>query len=247
MHMGSEKMWGELAPYYDYIYEQKNYEQEAAQLHKAIQENKKTSDNKLLDVACGTANHWPYLQEHYTLTGLDLNKEMLKIARTKFPNATFHEEDMTSFELGAEFDVITCLFSSIGYVKTYENLQKTIQCFSNHLKPGGVMIIEPFFTNETYNAGNPHATFVNKPDVKIARMSVPEQEKNVAIMNFHFLLATKDGVKHFTDKHELGLFEVDEFLKILHETGLKTEFRENAIQGKGQYIATKQSTENLKD
>ena len=32
---------------------------------------------------------------------------------------------MIDMDLGKKFDVITCLFSSIGYVKTYSNLEQT--------------------------------------------------------------------------------------------------------------------------
>ena len=59
---------------------------------------------------------------------------------------------MISLDLNKKFDIITCLFSSIGYVKTYANLEKSITSFAKHLKIGGVVIIEPWFTAETYKA-----------------------------------------------------------------------------------------------
>ena len=33
---------------------------------------------------------------------------------------------MTAFDLGKTFDLVTCLFSSIGYVKTLENLARAV-------------------------------------------------------------------------------------------------------------------------
>jgi len=101
-----------------------------------------------LDVACGTGNHIQFLKKYYKITGIDLNKDMLKIAKKKFPKLKFQQANMISFDLKNKFDFVTCLFSSIGYVKSYTNLKKTIASFSKHLKSGGVLIIEPYLTKK---------------------------------------------------------------------------------------------------
>src|SRR3989344_3662058 len=189
--MKQEKMWGELAKYYDFLYAWKPYKKESETIHHLIKKNKKISGNKLLDVACGTGNHIQFLKKYYSITGVDLNKEMLKTARKKFSDVSFQQADMMSLHLKKKFDVITCLFSSIGYVKTYKNLNRTVASFAEHLKKGGVLITEPFFSEKTYHSGKPHATFVNEPDVKICRMNISQKRENIAILDFHFLIATK--------------------------------------------------------
>ena len=50
--------------------------------------------------------------------------------------------DMITLNLGEKIDVITCLFNSIGYVKTYFNSRGTIQNFAKHSKMDGVALIE---------------------------------------------------------------------------------------------------------
>lgn len=70
----------------------------------------------------------------------------------------FRRADMVNFKLDKKFDVITCLFSSIGYVKTYEKLRQTIHNFANHLRKGGVVIIKPWFAKKTHKAGSSHMT-----------------------------------------------------------------------------------------
>ena len=64
--------------------------------------------------------------------------------------------------------MITSLFSSIGYVKTHSNLEKTINNFSNHLRKGGVVLIEPWFTKSTFYPGNPFLDTYNSKKIKIA-------------------------------------------------------------------------------
>ena len=219
--MKKEKMWKELAKYYDLIYEWKPYQQEAQKIHSLIQRHKKTSGNELLEVGCGTGNHIPHLKTHYSITGTDLNSDMLKVAKKKFPSVTFKKADMISFNLKKKFDVITCLFAAIGYVKTYQNFTKTIQRFAKHLKPGGVLIIEPFISSDAFNPKHIGANFVNKKDVKLARMNINKKRGMLAILNFHFLIATKKGVGYLQDTHELALFNLQKATRIMNKNGVK--------------------------
>ena len=83
---------------------------------------------------------------------------------------------MITMKLNKEFDIITCLFSSIGYVKTYANLEKSMHSFAKHVKTGGIVIIEPRFTAETYKTGSPHLSTYEDKDLKIARAVVSNKK-----------------------------------------------------------------------
>ena len=91
----------------------------------------------LLDVGCGTGRHLELLRERYEVEGLDINPTMLEAARERCPDVTFHEADMADFDLGSRFDVVMCLFSSIGYVRTEARLRSAVLCMRRHLNPGG--------------------------------------------------------------------------------------------------------------
>src|SRR5215211_6847850 len=166
-------MFSKSAQYYDEIYASidKNYAAEAEKAHRIIQEYKQTSGTSLLDVACGTGFHASLLSKHYQVEGLDLDRKMLAVAKKKHPKIRFHHGDMTDFDLKRQFDAIVCLFSSIGYVKTKSRLQKAIQNLGRHLLPGGVLLVEPWFTPEQWYPGRASMTQVDKPDLKIVRMS----------------------------------------------------------------------------
>jgi hypothetical protein len=58
----------------------------------------------------------------------------------------------------------------------------------------------------------------------------------------HYLVAERDkDVKYFLDRHELGLFEVDQTLKILEEAGLQSRFLKHGLVDKrGMFVGTKQ-------
>src|SRR5690606_20980199 len=113
-------------------------------------QEKNPGAKSILDVACGTGKHLEFLQDHYDSEGIDLNNEILDIARKRCPQSTFHEADMINFQLLRKFDVVICLFSSIAYVQTLENLYKAITCMANHLNPNGLLVIEPWITPENF-------------------------------------------------------------------------------------------------
>ena len=239
--MGNEKMYMELAEYYDASVSWKDYRAECTLVHTLIRKHKKSAGRDLLDIACGTGNHIKYLKKHYRITGIDKNTGILKIAGNKFPGAEFVCANMTSFNLNRTFDAVICLYASIAYARSHSNLLKVISNISNHLKKGGVTIIEPFITKDEYVEGNPFASFIDEPTLKIARMNVNRRQADVAIFDFHFLVATSAGVKHFRDRHEVGLFDRQEIQQAMENSGLSTTFIESGFQkDRGLFLGVKQ-------
>ena len=241
--MNQKKMYSNLAKYYDIIHSDatwKDYKGDSQKIHKVIQQYKKTQGNNLLDVACGTGNHIKYLKRQYNITGLDFHKEMLDIARNKFPNIKFLQRDMTSFNLNKKYDIITCLFGSIAYAKTYSNLEKVIDCFSKHLKSGGVVIIEPFISPDKWEDGCVDLRTVDRPGLKISRVSFSYTQNKLKITDMRYTIATKDGIKEIKEKHETGLFAIDKFLNIMKNKGFKAKhITKGWTPARGLYICVK--------
>lgn len=240
--MKEQMLYRELAKYYDKIYHWKDYTIETTKIKELIKQHKTTSGNSLLEVGCGTGHHITHLQDTFQCTGVDLNEEILEVAREKLPNTEFIQANMITMDLGRRFDVITCLFSSIGYVKTYSNLKKTLENFSSHLHRGGVAIIEPWFTKDVYAVGRPSITVYEDDDLKIARVNVSEIDGDVSVMDMHYLIAERGKkIKHYIDRHELGLFEVDKTLEIMKGVGFNAEYLPDGLMEKrGLYIGKKE-------
>ena len=231
-------MFSRSARLYDAIYASlRDYPHQAAELDRLIQE-RRPGARTLLDVACGTGAHLEHLSGRYEVEGLDLDPEMLAVARERLPQARFHEADMADFDLGRRFDAVVCMFSSIGYVRTEARLRAAVAAMARHLEPGGVLIVEPWLAPDAWHDGHVGGVFVDEPGLKIARVNVAERRGDLSIVDFHYLVATPAGVEHFTELHELGLFTLDQHLEAFRAAGLAVEHDPEGPWGRGLYLAT---------
>ena len=242
-------MFSQTARYYDKFYAFKDYTAETDYLLALIGKHLRSGGKhlrsggkQLLDVACGTGHHVENLKAHFEVEGLDLEPELLEMARQRNPEITFHHGDMIGFDLGRTFDVVTCLFSSIGYVKTLDNLNKAARCLANHLKPGGLLIVEPWFTPGDWHSGTPHATVIDEPQLKIARLNTSFADGRLSYFDFHYLIATPQGTEHLVERHELGLFEQEEMRAALTQAGLQVSYDAEGLTGRGLWIGEKPQT-----
>jgi len=232
-------LYDRSAELYDAIYSFKNYEKETAKLHELIQQYKRSPGNGLLDVACGTGGHIAYLKRNYSVEGLDISPLMLRLARKKHPDVVFYRRDMTNFRLTKEFDVVTCLFSAIGHVKTRRRLGLAVRAMARHLKPGGVLVVESWPTPRQWQNGRLGANFVDEPNLKIARFSISKARDRLSVQDLHHLVATPNRIQHFVERLEMGLFTHDEYLDTFRQAKLETVYDLEGLMGRGLYIGTR--------
>jgi ubiquinone/menaquinone biosynthesis C-methylase UbiE len=232
-------LYDRTAELYDAIYSFKNYEKEATKLHELIQQHKRSPGNELLDVACGTGGHVGYLKRNYSVEGLDISAPMLRLARKKHPDVVFYRRDMTHFKLRKQFDVVTCLFSAIGHVKTRRRLDLAVRAMAHHLKPGGVLFVEPWPTPKQWQIGRLGANFVDEPNLKVARFSISKARGKLSVLNEHHLVATRNRIEHFVERWEMGLFTHDEYLEAFRQARLETIYDSEGLMGRGLYIGTR--------
>ncbi len=191
----------------------------------------------LLDVACGTGAHLVHFNNLYAVEGLDLSPDLLAIAAERLPNIALHEADMRDFDLGRTFDVVTCLFSSIGYVETLDGLSQAVRAMGRHLAPSGVLIIEPWLSPTEFDPNHLGRVIVaERPDLQAVRMNGSRVDDNRSILDFHYLVARPATVEHLTETHTLGLFTDDEYRSSCEGAGLSVEHDVDGLMGRGLWI-----------
>ena len=225
--------------YYDRIYREfKDYHAEAAVINGLIK-SRLPSAGSILDVGCGTGEHGSILTKEYgyAVDGIDLEPGFLEIAQTKCPSGKFTLADMSDFDLGKKYDVITCLFSAIGYVKTVENTTRALGTFARHLRPGGIMIVEPWISVEKFDGENFHLLTVDTDDLKVARLSYSEVIGKISRITFEYLIGADGKIMRETEVHELGLLTTDELAECFRANNLEFEYDEKGLMDRGLFVA----------
>lgn len=133
-------------------------------------------------MACGTGRHLEYFRQYYEAEGLDLDAGLLEIAAERNPESPLHQADMVDYSLDKDFDVVTCLFSSIGYVASVERMRQAISNMARHLRPRGVLILEPWFGPEEWEDGHVSSLYVDQPQLKAARMNVARSKGRLSVL-----------------------------------------------------------------
>lgn len=102
-----------------------------SQVIEAILDNAQIKENtKVLDIACGTGVLFPYyLSRKADVVGIDFSEEMIKNAKTKFPEINVICADAEAFSFNEKFDVIM-IYNAFPHfpepLKIIENLSKLL-------------------------------------------------------------------------------------------------------------------------
>lgn len=234
-------LYEELAQYYDQIYHWKDYPKEVRKLKTLIKKYQRSSGKDLLDVACGTGRHLSYLQRDFDCMGVDSSEQMLAMARKNAPDVQFLKGDILDFDVDRRFDVVMCLFSSIGYLKTRREVTTAVTNLARHIKEGGVLIIEPWLRKSAWADKTVHMQCYENDSLKIARVSFTHADGDISVLDERYLVAKKgEGVSYIKDLHKMRFFELEPTLLALREAGLVPRFTEDSLMpGRGLVIATK--------
>lgn len=229
-------MFRETAEFYDLIYSFKDYRAEAAAIADRIR-GEHPAARTILDVACGTGEHARHLAPLFDVDGIDLEPAFVRIARAKLPAGRFQVADMREFDLGRTYDVVQCLFSSIGYLLREEDVVSALACFRAHLAPGGIVLVEPWITPERFEPGHMGMVAAESENVKICRMNTSTREGRISWLHFHYLIGESGKIVHRTEDHALALWSVEEMLGFFVRAGLRVRHDPDGPNGRGLYFA----------
>lgn len=231
----------DLPPLYEafYLGRGKDYATEAASVVRLVRERNPDA-RELLDVGCGPGTHLRHFATVFDrVEGADLAEPMLAFARQRLPGVPFHQADLRDFDLGRRFDAVTCLFSAIGNIDGGAQLRAAVRSLRRHLRPGGVLLIEPWWFPDTFVSGHVGGDVVEFDGMTLARVSHSVRKGASSHMTVHYVVAKPDeGIWHFTDEHVMALFPRDEYLAAFRESGLDAEFLDLGNGGPGVFVGT---------
>jgi dTDP-3-amino-3,4,6-trideoxy-alpha-D-glucopyranose N,N-dimethyltransferase len=236
----SEALLGSYAPaahVYDLLHSaDKDYDAEARTVAGLIREAVPAA-TAILDVACGPGRHAEALSAlGFIVDGVDLEPAFVATAAARCAGGTFVVGDMTSLTVPKRYDAVICLFSAIGYARTIANLNQTLARFARHLRPQGVVIVDPWFEPGQLTDRLIAATAATGDGLAVCRLSRTFIQGHVSRLEFTYLIGTPEDVDTRTEVHELGLFTQPEMETAFEQAGLMVERRRGALRRRGVYI-----------
>lgn len=112
----------------------------------------KNKNALILELCCGTGRlTLPIAKDGYNISGVDNTASMLEQAKLKASEegleVDFIEADIRNLDLPEKYDLIFIPFNSIHHLYKNEDLFKAFKTVKNHLKEGGLFLLDCFNPN----------------------------------------------------------------------------------------------------
>jgi ubiquinone/menaquinone biosynthesis C-methylase UbiE len=103
-------------------------------------------EQSMLDLACGTGTVAIAMAgKGWQVQGIDGSEEMLRQAKEKTPpgdRVSWSQQDMRSFAISEPVSLVTCLYDSLNYMLTNDDLVSVFRRVYYALQPGGLFIFD---------------------------------------------------------------------------------------------------------
>jgi len=224
------KVFGTYGEYYDIFYSDKDYEQECDFIQEIFKKYSSSPVKSILDAGCGTGGHSiPLARRGYTVTGIDASPVMIRKASEKAKeaglNPTFRPLDIRNFDLKRKFDACISMFAVLNYVTETDEILKTLENVSRHLKPGAI------FTFDFWNGlavlrilPSVRVKVVEKDGMRVIRTVHPEMDAlhHICRSHYHILVTKGDNIlDEFKETHVVRYFFPQEIAHYLDDAGFE--------------------------
>lgn len=206
------KFYTEVAHYYDEIFPV-NQTQVTF-----FQKRLKVPPKKILDLACGTGTLLSILcSRGYHGLGIDLNEEMIKIAKQKGNhNCEFCVSDMLTFKEG-KYDLISCIGNSLVHLIKIDDIRTFLTNCKDMLKDNGTLVIQIINYNRIlkYNIKSLPIISNDAHDLTFIREYTYDKNNNLIL----FTTTLKVEEVTLTNSVKLYPLKSEELVMLLAETG----------------------------
>ena len=218
-----------LAKYYDLIeLEEYNPKYQNAFLSKFFKEK---GVKTILDATCGTGAQTIYLkQQGFDITGNDICKEMLDVAKEK---ATANNLDILFFNLDlrtgvfGKYDAVIALFNSIGHLSKTE-FEKALHNIYDNLNDNGLFIFDiynyDFFKGEGLKIKHRLDSCLKKEEYKVIRFSYNKLNRAKRILYLRqniYIQQEGSKLQRFRNNWKMRIYNKEEIQSILKKVNFK--------------------------
>ena len=230
----TERLYGDLAGWWPAISPPSEYAEEAALYAGMIQAAATYPVHSVLELGSGGGNNASYMKRSFAMTLVEPADGMRELSRALNPECEHLPGDMRTVRLGRLFDAVF-VHDAATYMTTEEDLRAALGTVAAHLAPGGVALVAPDATTETFSETTEHGGGED-PDGRRARYLEwtlpPEPGETSFETHYAFLLREPDGaVRSVHDVHRGGLFGRETWLRLFQEANLSATLAPRTIEG----------------
>jgi SAM-dependent methyltransferase len=224
VHSRPMHMYSELAPWFHLLTHPADYADEAAFTVAVVEATIQGEARTLLELGSGGGNNASHLKERFECTLTDLSPEMLALSATINPECEHIVGDMRTLRLGREFDVVFA-HDALSYLTSEADLASALGTAAAHTRPGGVVVLTPDATTEIFQPGTDTGGHDGADGRSLRFLEwthAPEPDMSSYGVDYAIALRESDGSTHVVhDRHVLGLFPEETWLRLLREVGLE--------------------------
>lgn len=234
------KLYEELAGWWPLVSAPAEYEEEAREYTRLLRAAATGPLKEVLELGSGGGNNASFLKKHFSLTLVEPSEGMREVSRKLNPECEHLPGDMRTVRLGRLFDAVF-VHDAVMYMTTEADLRAALETVAAHLRPGGVALVAPDATQETFEPGEELGGGDEPPGPDGRARSLrylmwtmpPEPGATVTPVHFALLLRQRDGsVRSVHDAHLDGLFPRATWLRLFQEVGLDARIEPRTIEGR---------------
>lgn len=240
----TEQLYGNLAGWWPAISPPSEYAEEAALYVEMIRDAASGPVREVLELGSGGGNNASHMKHAFAMTLVEPADGMRELSRALNPECEHLPGDMRTVRLGRLFDAVF-VHDAVMYMTTEEDLRAALATVAAHLAPGGVALVAPDATAETFSEATEHGGGEGA-DGRRARYLQwtlpPASGASTFETHYAFLLREPDGtVRSAHDVHREGLFPRGTWLRLFREVGLDASLAPRTIEGQeyDAFIASK--------
>ncbi len=181
---------------------------------------------EVLELGSGGGHNAFHLKRRFSMTLTDLSPTMLAASRQLNPECEHLGGDMRTMRLGRSFDAVF-VHDAIDYMRTEHDLAQAMATAFAHCRPGGVAVLLPDYTSETFEPSTDHGGS-DAADGRGVRYLAWARAASPALRavetDYAFVFRHADGtVEHGHETHVTGLVPRARWLTLLAEAGFSVE------------------------
>lgn len=223
-----QPLYSKLADIYDTVMQDVNYELWADFIDAIILEHHPNPE-RILELACGTGSISLFLDELecYDIVATDKSPQMIEKAREKNEsmrcNVDFKVMDFLDIQLNHTFDIAFCVFDSVNYLHSSDDILLFLDEIREVLNPGGLLVFDfttpsnsikaiQYLDNEEGYTDDNHRYFrwssydaseqIHKNEFKIEKLD--DDQETV--------------IKQYRETHQQKIYTLEQMLDIIDQT-----------------------------